>query len=62
MKIMLRRAAALFALLALAACSTEKAVDNTVDGTLFVTRTAVKGTVGAAKLAVKGTHALATDE
>lgn len=46
---------AVVALAALAACSTEKTVDNTVDGTLWVANTAVKGTVGAAKLAVKGT-------
>ncbi|MHA6346405.1 hypothetical protein [Roseivivax sp. CAU 1761] len=45
------------AAMTLANCTTEKAVDNTVDGTLFVTKTAVKGVVGAGKLAVKGTNA-----
>ncbi|MBM7066335.1 hypothetical protein [Actibacterium sp. 188UL27-1] len=50
-------AAALTCALLLGACSTEKAFDNTIDGTLFVGKTAVKATAGAAKLAVKGTGA-----
>lgn len=48
---------AVVAATALSACSTERVVDNTVDGTLFVGRTAVKGVVGAGKLAVRGTGA-----
>ncbi|MFG5381581.1 hypothetical protein [Yoonia sp. R2-816] len=48
---------AAIAMIALSACSTEKVVDNTVDGTLFVGRAAVKGVVGAGKLAVRGTGA-----
>ena len=48
---------AAISMIALSACTTEKVVDNTVDGTLFVGRTAVKGVVGAGKLAVRGTGA-----
>lgn len=48
---------ALIATTALSACSAEKAVDRTVDGTFFVGRTAVKGVVGVGKLAVRGTGA-----
>lgn len=49
--------AALIVTSALAGCSAEKTYDNTVDGAMFVTKTAVKTTAGAAKLAVKGTGA-----
>ena len=49
--------AALIGVTVLAGCTTEKVVDNTVDASLFATRTVVKGTVGAGKLAVKGTSA-----
>ncbi|SFR36484.1 hypothetical protein SAMN04488005_0978 [Yoonia tamlensis] len=48
---------ALVGAVALSACSTEKVVDNSVDGTLFVGRAAVKGVVGVGKLAVRGTGA-----
>ncbi len=41
----------------LTACSAEKAIDNTVDASLFATRTVVKGAVGAGKLVAKGTGA-----
>lgn len=41
----------------LAACSTEKVVDRTVDTSLFAGRTVVKTGVGAGKLAVRGTGA-----
>lgn len=55
---MIRKSFALVAVaVLLSACSAEKVVDNTVDGTLFVGRTAVKGVVGAGKLAVRGTGA-----
>ncbi|MFD2738806.1 hypothetical protein ACFSUD_04405 [Sulfitobacter aestuarii] len=47
-------AAMISALASLSACSTERIVDNTVDATGFVAKTAVKGTVGAGRLAVKG--------
>ena len=50
----------LVTVVALAACSTEKVVDNSVDGTLFVGRAAVKGVVGVGKLAVRGTGAAVT--
>ncbi|MHA6346916.1 hypothetical protein [Roseivivax sp. CAU 1761] len=45
------------AVVALTACTAEKAVDNTVDASLFATRTVVKGAVGAGKLVAKGTNA-----
>ena len=48
---------ALIATTALSACTAERVVDNTVDSTLFVGRTAVKGVVGAGKLVVRGTGA-----
>ena len=38
------------------ACSAERVVDRTVDGTLWVGKTAVKGTVGAGKVAARGIH------
>ncbi|MCK0167593.1 hypothetical protein MWU52_08545 [Jannaschia sp. S6380] len=47
---------------ALSACSAERAVDRTVDSTLWVGKTAVKGTVGAGKMVVRGGHALVTSE
>ncbi len=47
---------ALTAFTGLTACTTEKVVDNTVDASLFVGKTAVKTTVGVGKLAVKGTN------
>ncbi|WP_372836431.1 hypothetical protein, partial [Puniceibacterium confluentis] len=43
--------------LGLSACSTENIADNTVDATVFATKTVVKGAVGAGKLAYKGTAA-----
>ena len=45
------------AVLGLSACSAEKAFDNTVDGTLWVGKTAVKVGAGAVKLGAKGTAA-----
>ena len=51
-------AAALVGVLALSACSAEKVVDRTVDGTLFAGRTVVKTGVGAGKLVVRGTRAV----
>ncbi|MEM9798089.1 MAG: hypothetical protein AAF919_16470 [Pseudomonadota bacterium] len=48
---------AAFAAMTLSACSTEKAVDRTVDTTLFAGKTVVKTGVGAGKLAVRGTNA-----
>lgn len=50
----LTASAAILAVTLLGACSAERALDNTVDASLFVGKTAVKGTVGAAKLAGKG--------
>ena len=41
------------------ACSTERVVDNTVDATGFVAKTAVKGVVGVGKLGVKGVKKVA---
>ncbi len=52
------QAALVGAIVALSACSTERVVDNTVDATGFVTKTAVKGTIGAGRLAVKGAKAV----
>ena len=54
---------ALFAaLVGVSACSTGQVVDNTVEATGFVAKTAVKGTIGAGRLAVKGVkRASATD-
>jgi len=48
---------AVAAILAMSACSAEKVVDNTVDGTLWVGQAAVKGVVGTGKLVVRGTGA-----
>ena len=45
--------------LSLSACSTERVVDNTVDATGFVAKTAVKGVVGVGKLGVKGVKKVA---
>ena len=39
----------------LSACSAERAVDNTVDATGFVVKTATKSAIGAGKFVVKGT-------
>ena len=55
MKKIVRPVAALLTLMVMAACLTEKVVDNTVDASLFATKAVVKTTVGAGKLAVKGT-------
>ncbi|WP_298862579.1 hypothetical protein [uncultured Sulfitobacter sp.] len=50
------------ALVSVSACSTGQVLDNTVDATGFVAKTAVKGTIGAGKLAVKGVKAATADE
>ncbi|WGH77607.1 hypothetical protein [Jannaschia ovalis] len=49
-----KSAAALALIAGLAACSTEKVVDRSVDTGLFATRTLVKTGVGAGKVVVKG--------
>ncbi|QFS85158.1 hypothetical protein [Roseivivax sp. THAF197b] len=58
MKTLSIRTAALTVLLsgamALSACSTEKAIDNTVDVAAGTTRLVAKGAVGAGKLAYRG--------
>ena len=50
-------AALMGAALTVSACSGGQVLDNTVDATGFVAKTAVKGTVGAGKLAIKGVKA-----
>lgn len=55
-------AAILGSMVVVSACSTEQVIDNTVDATGFVAKTAVKGTVGAGKLAVKGVKKVAGAE
>ncbi len=53
----LTKAFALAGITLLAACTAEKAVDNTVDASLWATKTAVKGAVGAGKAVARGTGA-----
>ena len=50
------------AMITVSACSTERVVDNTVDATGFVAKTAVKGVVGVGKLGVKGVKKVAGSE
>lgn len=50
------------AMMTLTACSTASVVDNTVDATGFVAKTAVKGTIGAGKLAVNGVRKVTSED
>lgn len=51
------RGLALAALVAVAACSSEKIADNTTDAVVFTGKTIVRGAVGAGKLVYKGAAA-----
>jgi hypothetical protein len=53
-------AALIGAAFTLSACSADRAIDNTVNGTGFVVKTAAKGAVGAGKLAYKGVKKVAS--